>query len=67
MPNSPGLLRGEFEFPRDGLKLGSVLGTGSFGKVVRGEADGILRHGVNSVVAIKMLKGKDCLDRFRLC
>ncbi|XP_033641683.1 fibroblast growth factor receptor 2-like [Asterias rubens] len=56
MPNSPGLLRGEFEFPRDGLKLGSVLGTGSFGKVVRGEADGILRHGVNSVVAIKMLK-----------
>ncbi len=61
MPKGPGLLRGEFEFPRYALELGPVLGTGSFGKVVRGEAEGILRHGVNSVVAIKMLKGGDIM------
>ncbi|XP_038065888.1 fibroblast growth factor receptor 4-like isoform X2 [Patiria miniata] len=56
MTCGPGLLRGEFEFPRYKLVFGTVLGTGSFGKVVRGEADGILRTGAKSVVAIKTLK-----------
>ncbi|XP_022098502.1 LOW QUALITY PROTEIN: fibroblast growth factor receptor 3-like [Acanthaster planci] len=56
MTCGPGLLRGEFEFLRYKLVFGTVIGTGSFGKVIRGEADGILRQGVKSVVAIKTLK-----------
>ncbi|XP_030832923.1 uncharacterized LOC586619 isoform X3 [Strongylocentrotus purpuratus] len=47
----------EFEFPRERLVIGAVVGTGSFGKVVRGDAEGIIKPACKTVVAIKMLKG----------
>jgi len=46
-----------WEFSRDNLSLGKTLGEGAFGKVLRGEADGILCENVMSTVAVKMLKG----------
>jgi len=46
-----------WEFSRDNLSLGKTLGEGAFGKVLRGEADGILCENVMHTVAVKMLKG----------
>lgn len=46
----------EWEIPRDLLLLGKSLGEGAFGKVVKGEGRGLLKEGVNSIVAVKMLK-----------
>ncbi|XP_029924288.1 macrophage colony-stimulating factor 1 receptor 2 [Myripristis murdjan] len=45
----------KWEFPRDQLRLGAVLGSGAFGKVVEATAFGL---GTNQVtrVAVKMLK-----------
>lgn len=48
----------EWEIPRDSLFLGKSLGEGAFGKVVKGEGHSLLKQGVTSVVAVKMLKGK---------
>ncbi|XP_025199424.1 fibroblast growth factor receptor 4-like isoform X1 [Melanaphis sacchari] len=45
-----------WEFSRENLSLGKTLGEGAFGKVLRGEADGILCENVISTVAVKMLK-----------
>ena len=45
------------EFPRDRLTVGSVIGTGSFGEVLRGEAIGIVKDGIRTTVALKTLKG----------
>lgn len=47
-----------WEFSREYLSLGKTLGEGAFGKVLRGEADGILCESVTNTVAVKMLKGK---------
>nr|XP_018909125.1 PREDICTED: fibroblast growth factor receptor homolog 1-like isoform X2 [Bemisia tabaci] len=49
-------LDSDWEFPRDKLSIGKILGEGAFGKVVRAEADGIVQLGVSTTVAIKMLK-----------
>ena len=46
----------DWEFPRANLVLGKSLGEGAFGKVVRAEADGILKQGMTATVAVKMLK-----------
>ncbi|XP_034235544.1 fibroblast growth factor receptor homolog 1-like isoform X2 [Thrips palmi] len=46
----------DWEFPRDSMTLGKSLGEGAFGKVVRAEAHGILKQGVTTTVAVKMLK-----------
>lgn len=46
----------DWEFPRSSLGLGKSLGEGAFGKVVRAEARGILKQGVETTVAVKMLK-----------
>jgi len=69
-----------WEFPRENLSLGKTLGEGAFGKVLRGEADGILSDNVMNTVAVKMLKGEEnskysttlsegnCVHRrFRVC
>ncbi|KAL4112399.1 hypothetical protein QTP88_016198 [Uroleucon formosanum] len=45
-----------WEFSRDNLSLGKTLGEGAFGKVLRGEANGILCENVMHTVAVKMLK-----------
>lgn len=46
----------DWEFPRASLTLGKSLGEGAFGKVVFAEAHGILKQGVTTTVAVKMLK-----------
>ncbi|KAL1022590.1 hypothetical protein UPYG_G00029630 [Umbra pygmaea] len=45
-----------WEFSRDGLVLGRVLGSGAFGKVVEGTAYGLSRSQPVMKVAVKMLK-----------
>ena len=47
----------DWEIPRAMLSLGKSLGEGAFGKVVKAEAIGLLKPGVTSIVAVKMLKG----------
>ncbi|XP_062392795.1 macrophage colony-stimulating factor 1 receptor 1 [Sardina pilchardus] len=46
----------KWEFPRERLRLGQVLGTGAFGKVVEATADGLGTDGNIIRVAVKMLK-----------
>ncbi|KAK3764988.1 hypothetical protein RRG08_011075 [Elysia crispata] len=57
-------LDAKWEFPRERLKLGSRLGEGAFGLVVKAEAMGLLNSNSSSptTVAVKMLK-KDATDR----
>uniref|UniRef100_A0A671NHA0 Platelet-derived growth factor receptor alpha n=1 Tax=Sinocyclocheilus anshuiensis TaxID=1608454 RepID=A0A671NHA0_9TELE len=45
-----------WEFPRDSLVLGRVLGSGAFGKVVEGTAYGLSHSQPVMKVAVKMLK-----------
>ncbi|XP_068199661.1 vascular endothelial growth factor receptor 1 [Antennarius striatus] len=47
---------GQWEFPRERLKLGKPLGRGAFGKVVQASAFGIDNTTGCSTVAVKMLK-----------
>jgi hypothetical protein len=47
----------DWEIPRAMLCLGKSLGEGAFGKVVKAEAVGLLKPGMSSIVAVKMLKG----------
>ncbi|XP_029458465.1 receptor-type tyrosine-protein kinase FLT3 isoform X2 [Rhinatrema bivittatum] len=48
----------KWEFPRENLELGKILGSGAFGKVVTATAYGISKSGVSVQVAVKMLKDK---------
>ncbi|XP_053776434.1 receptor-type tyrosine-protein kinase FLT3 isoform X2 [Desmodus rotundus] len=48
----------EWEFPRENLEFGKVLGSGAFGKVMNATAYGISKTGVSIQVAVKMLKEK---------
>ncbi|XP_032878724.1 receptor-type tyrosine-protein kinase FLT3 isoform X1 [Amblyraja radiata] len=48
----------KWEFPRENLELGSVLGSGAFGKVVEATAYGISKVDIRVKVAVKMLKEK---------
>ena len=47
-------LDAQWEFPRQNLRFGDVLGEGAFGCVVQADAHGLSQ----SSVAVKMLKGK---------
>lgn len=53
----------DWEIPRELLLLGKSLGEGAFGKVVRAEGMGLIKPGLNTVVAVKMLKGRDNFSR----
>uniref|UniRef100_A0A671TPX4 receptor protein-tyrosine kinase n=1 Tax=Sparus aurata TaxID=8175 RepID=A0A671TPX4_SPAAU len=46
----------KWEFPRDKLRLGAVLGSGAFGKVVEATAYGLGKENDITRVAVKMLK-----------
>ncbi|XP_047463799.1 macrophage colony-stimulating factor 1 receptor 2 isoform X2 [Mugil cephalus] len=46
----------KWEFPRDKLRLGAVLGSGAFGKVVEATAFGLGTDNEETRVAVKMLK-----------
>lgn len=46
-----------WEFPRSQLFLGEKLGEGAFGAVFKAEAKGLVKTGVVTDVAVKMLKG----------
>ncbi|XP_033834394.1 macrophage colony-stimulating factor 1 receptor 2-like isoform X2 [Periophthalmus magnuspinnatus] len=46
----------QWEFPRDRLRLGAVLGSGAFGKVVAATALGLNPEQNETTVAVKMLK-----------
>lgn len=46
----------KWEFPRDKLKLGKILGAGAFGKVVEATAYGLGKDDYVMRVAVKMLK-----------
>ncbi|NWY52148.1 KITA factor, partial [Chionis minor] len=48
----------KWEFPRENLEFGHVLGSGAFGKVVNATAYGINNAGDSVQVAVKMLKEK---------
>ncbi|XP_023106103.2 receptor-type tyrosine-protein kinase FLT3 [Felis catus] len=48
----------KWEFPRENLEFGKVLGSGAFGKVMNATAYGISQTGVSIQVAVKMLKEK---------
>ncbi|XP_069676981.1 mast/stem cell growth factor receptor-related protein Kit-like [Periplaneta americana] len=46
-----------WEFPREKLRLGRILGSGAFGVVMRAEASGIVKPDETTTVAVKMVKG----------
>ncbi|KAM4702083.1 receptor-type tyrosine-protein kinase FLT3 [Discoglossus pictus] len=46
----------KWEFPRENLEFGKILGSGAFGKVINATAYGITKPGVSLQVAVKMLK-----------
>ncbi|KAJ6667878.1 hypothetical protein lerEdw1_016199 [Lerista edwardsae] len=46
----------KWEFPRDNLQLGKILGAGAFGKVVEATAFGLGKEDSVQKVAVKMLK-----------
>ncbi|KAK3558359.1 hypothetical protein QTP86_017231, partial [Hemibagrus guttatus] len=52
----------KLEFPRDKLKLGKILGSGAFGKVVEATAYGLGKVDNVTRVAVKMLKASAHLD-----
>ncbi|KAJ8672911.1 hypothetical protein QAD02_004172 [Eretmocerus hayati] len=54
-----------WEFPRDRLKLGKILGSGAFGVVVKAEALGIIPHQTVTTVAVKMLHRNTDLTHLR--
>ena len=45
------------QFPREKLVFDQTLGNGAFGQVVLARAEGVLRPGEVTKVAVKMLKG----------
>lgn len=45
-----------YEFPKEQLKLGKVIGDGAFGVVMDGIAKGIIAHENETKVAVKMVK-----------
>ncbi|XP_012937883.1 vascular endothelial growth factor receptor 3 isoform X2 [Aplysia californica] len=51
----------KWEFSKDRLRLGMILGQGAFGRVMKAEAIGIVDGEDVTVVAVKMVK--DCTDK----
>ncbi|XP_011302363.1 uncharacterized protein [Fopius arisanus] len=56
-PLPPSSLESRWEFPRDKLRLQTVLGQGNFGQVWKAEADDLTGHqGTTRLVAVKTVK-----------
>ncbi|KAK7496610.1 hypothetical protein BaRGS_00012262 [Batillaria attramentaria] len=51
----------KWEFPKDRLRMGMILGQGAFGRVMKAEAIGIGDSQDVTIVAVKMVK--DCTDK----
>ncbi|CAG5121062.1 unnamed protein product, partial [Candidula unifasciata] len=51
----------KWEFPKERLRLGMILGQGAFGRVMKAEAIGLEEGKDVTVVAVKMVK--DCTDK----
>ena len=47
---------------RSAITISDGLGEGQFGKVMKATAKKVLPGQAESVVAVKMLKGKSCID-----
>ena len=52
-----------WEVARHDVKVGETIGEGAFGQVAKGTADNLPFHSRKSIVAVKMLKGKDWYKR----
>ncbi|KFB44915.1 hypothetical protein ZHAS_00012828 [Anopheles sinensis] len=46
----------QYEFPRERLRLGSLIGSGQFGVVLQAVADGIVTEGEETTVAVKLVR-----------
>ena len=51
-----------YEVDRSAITISDGLGEGQFGKVMKATAKKVLPGQAESVVAVKMLKGKSCID-----
>ncbi|KAG8190869.1 hypothetical protein JTE90_010294 [Oedothorax gibbosus] len=52
-----------YEFPKERLKFGKILGQGAFGRVVKAEAIGLVDGEASTTVAVKMLKEASDVDQ----
>ena len=59
-------LDSSYEISREHLTLGKTLGEGAFGKVIKADCLNIIKPGIHSIVAVKMLKGNYVINKVNL-
>ena len=55
----------KWEFPRDRLRVGKIIGRGAFGRVLQATAFDINKKNSCQTVAVKMLKGEAVVTFFK--